>query len=229
VSLARTIADADGAVIAAIAGAPTVVVREQPDYQEGDPLPLVVVTEADEQTLGYLFGGAGFHGYVVLVTVLVARNQLLEGAGRDTAKDFREKVRKRLVPDHTATPGAILAGVSQVWDIDAVDLPGEPRGTTRPTTRRPGWPWSTGRARRVMAKAKADPEQAPVPAPPAAQVVVLPAAGEPGPVLMFEYTVRGPRGTFRVVAATEDVARHWYKNETALAPELVKDLLVTRE
>jgi hypothetical protein len=130
-SLEYTILTATKTAIETLTAPPTVVVREQPFQADFDPSPFIILWGADEQTLQYLFGGCGFRGYVVEVTVIVARNQLLDGSGQDTAKDWREKIRKRLVPDQTATPGAILTGVSAVWDIDAIDIPAEDGGAFR--------------------------------------------------------------------------------------------------
>lgn len=123
-SLARTITDAVATAIGTLAGVPTIVVREQAWRVEGDTLPLIVVTTGAEEPEG-VAGTSALRQYEVVVSVLVARNHLLEGANRDTAKDWREQVRRRLVPDSTVGPGSILAGVAQVWDVDAVNLPAE--------------------------------------------------------------------------------------------------------
>ncbi len=127
-SLEYAILTATKTAIETLTTPPTVEVREQAYRLDGDPLPLIVLWGADEQTLQYIFGGCGFRGYVVEVTVMAVRNQQLEGSGQDTARDWREKIRKRMVPDNTATPGAILSGVPSVWDIDAVDVPSEDGG-----------------------------------------------------------------------------------------------------
>ena len=130
-SVAKTITDAVATAVGAIASVPTVTVREQRYKLDGDTLPLVVITEGPEQTLRYITHGCVLRGYVVVVTVLYARNQLLTGDGRDSAKGWRETIRKALVPDDSVAPGSVLAGVAAVWDVDAEDVPTEPEADFR--------------------------------------------------------------------------------------------------
>ena len=55
-----------------------------------------------------------------------------------------------------------------------------------------------------------------------------PTAEPPAAVEMIPFRVKGPKGTFDVRAVSEDAARDWYRNETALDTETAKALAVTR-
>ncbi len=118
------IANAVRVAIQTIPSAPTIKVRAQMFLIDEDSLPLIVVTMGEEQSGEVYFGGGQFRSYEIVVTALVAQNQQIE-SGIGTAKGWRDAIKQRLVPDWMTAPSATLPGVSSVWQVMAVELPGE--------------------------------------------------------------------------------------------------------
>jgi hypothetical protein len=124
----EAIATAVRDVIAALPGVPTVVVRAQAFRVDGDTLPLVLVTMGDERELRRLTGGLALREYVLVVTVLYAKDQKLETLVGD-AKGWREAIRRVLLPDDVVTES--LLAEPTVYAVDAVEMPTEDAGAYR--------------------------------------------------------------------------------------------------
>lgn len=120
----KTIIDAVKTKIDAIGGGvPTVIARAHSWRPEGDAQPLIILTMGDERgTPGDPTGE--LREYEILVTLLYVQSMQMQ-TGFDDAKDWRDTIRKRLVPDPTVASGSILTGVSAVWNVDADNMPSE--------------------------------------------------------------------------------------------------------